>query len=233
MRLISDSIYTLEGLRIGRVYLIIGNDGLSLIDTSFPNSAQIIVSEIASIGYSIRDVRRILITHAHYDHIGNVAALQSMSQAQVYVHTLDAAVTRGEYLAPRAAPHTLSYWRRPLVLAPLNGLEPAPVHRELQDGDVLDEVLPGLITLHMPGHSAGHVVYWLPSRKLLFCGDVVLNISGLGLPFQAFTPDMQEERRSLRKMSALEPIILCPGHGVPIIGGAAALLTSFAAREGR
>ena len=235
MKLITDSIYAIEGLQVGRVYLIVGDDGLSLIDSSLPGSEAKIAAEIASIGYSIRDLRRILITHAHFDHIGSLAALQRISQAQVYVHALDAAVTRGEQAQARPDPRSLPLASRLLAAMSSSSAGPAGarVDYELQDHTPLDEVLPGLVALHMPGHSPGHVVYWLPARKLVFCGDVVLNMVGLRLPIRAFTPDMDEERRSLRKMAALAPMILCPGHGQPIIGGAADRLQSFAHKQGR
>lgn len=234
MKLITDTIYTVEGLRLGRVYVIVGSDGLTLIDTSLPDSEKKIAAEIASIGHSIKDVRRILITHAHFDHIGSLAALQRLTQAKVYVHALDAAVTRGLQPQSRPDPRSLSPLSRVIgrMSSSNAGPEGAQVDYELQNAANLDEVLPGLTALHMPGHSPGHVVYWLPSRKLLFCGDVVLNMLGLRLPIAAFTPDMNAERRSLRKMAALSPTILCPGHGPPIIGNAARPLASFAARQG-
>lgn len=235
MKLITDSIYAIEGLRLGHVYLIVGSDGLSLIDSSLPGSEAKIAAEIASIGRSISDVRRILITHAHFDHIGSLAALQRISQAQVYAHALDAPVVRGEQAQARPDPRSLPLASRLLAAMSSSSAGPAgaPVAHELQDHTALDEVLPGLMALHMPGHSPGHVIYWLPSRKLVFCGDVVLNILGLRLPIRAFTPDMDEERRSLGKLAALAPMILCPGHGPPIVGGAAGRLQAFAQKQGR
>ncbi len=72
---IKDTIYSVEGLRIGRVYVIIGDDGLTLIDTSIPNSLPQIQQELHKIKHDVSEIKRILITHAHYDHIGSLAAL--------------------------------------------------------------------------------------------------------------------------------------------------------------
>lgn len=231
---IMDSVYAVEGLQLGRVYVLVGSDGLTLIDCSLPGSEKKIAAELTTIGHTIKDVHRILITHAHYDHIGSLAALQRMSQAEVYVHHLDANVARGLELQPRPDPATLPLASKLLARLSASGIGPegAQVDHELEDGSQLDQVMPGMQAFHMPGHSPGHVVYWLPSHKLLFCGDIVMHLFGLRLPIRAFTPDMLAERRSLRKLATLEPLILCPGHGAPLTKQAAEQLHQCAATYG-
>ena len=79
MHYILDGISTIEGLRIGRVYVIEAADGLTLIDTSVPGSLPQIEKELQRVGHHLSDVKRILITHAHSDHFGSlvVNALRS------------------------------------------------------------------------------------------------------------------------------------------------------------
>jgi glyoxylase-like metal-dependent hydrolase (beta-lactamase superfamily II) len=99
---ISEGIYTVEGLRIGRVYVIKGLDGLTIIDTSLPNSLPKIERELGQIGHKLNEVKRILITHAHHDHIGSLAALKEATGAQVYAHhRYESDVIRGEKLPLR------------------------------------------------------------------------------------------------------------------------------------
>ena len=94
---ISNRIYNVEGLRIGRVYVIEGNDGLSCIDTSISNSLSQIQKDLQKIGYELKDIKHILITHAHPDHIGSLAALKEATGAKIFAHyCYESAVIRGE-----------------------------------------------------------------------------------------------------------------------------------------
>jgi glyoxylase-like metal-dependent hydrolase (beta-lactamase superfamily II) len=91
------------------------------------------------------------------------------------------------------------------------------VDRVLHDGD---EVA-GFRVIQTPGHSAGHVVFWRESDRVLIIGDVLNNmdvvtaIPGLRLPKNWLTPDPDENRRSAKKLAALEPKLVVFGHGAP------------------
>jgi glyoxylase-like metal-dependent hydrolase (beta-lactamase superfamily II) len=95
---------------------------------------------------------------------------------------------------------------------------PHPVARRLQEGD---EVA-GFEVLHVPGHSAGHVAYWRESDRALIVGDVLTTIDtltglpGLHEPHAIFTPDPATNRESIRRLAALEPELVCSGHGRPL-----------------
>jgi glyoxylase-like metal-dependent hydrolase (beta-lactamase superfamily II) len=95
---------------------------------------------------------------------------------------------------------------------------PHPVARRLNEGD---EVA-GFAVLDVPGHSAGHVAYWRDSDRTLICGDVFTNIDtitgvpGLHAPKTFFTPDPERNRESMRRLAALEPKLVCFGHGRPL-----------------
>jgi glyoxylase-like metal-dependent hydrolase (beta-lactamase superfamily II) len=230
MKQIVPGIYTVEGLLIGRVYVIESADGLTVIDASLPNSVRKIESEIASLGRKLTDIKRLLVTHAHPDHIGSLPALQRASGAHVYVHQRDASITRGERPFDRPAPEALTGLARLTRMSVSDQkMEGSRVDRELHEGDVLDEVLPGLTVIETPGHSLGQVCYWYPAKRLMFCGDTIVRLAGLRLPVAAFTVDMTEAKRSIRKIAALDIDILCFGHGAPLIGGAAATIRPWVA----
>jgi len=84
-----------------------------------------------------------------------------------------------------------------------------------------DEVA-GFKVIDAPGHSAGHVVFWRESDRVLITGDVLTNIDqftgmpGLREPKPTLTPDPQRNRESARKLAALEPQLVCFGHGAPL-----------------
>jgi hydroxyacylglutathione hydrolase len=74
----------------------------------------------------------------------------------------------------------------------------------------------------VPGHSPGHVAYWRESDRVLILGDVLNNmnlvtgIPGLREPPVAFTTDPAQNRESARRLAALEPALVCFGHGPPL-----------------
>ncbi len=92
------------------------------------------------------------------------------------------------------------------------------VDRILSEGD---EVA-GFKVIDTPGHSAGHVSYWRESDRVLVLGDVLNNMDvltglpGLREPKPYLTPDPAENRRSIRKLAALEPRSWLFGHGAPL-----------------
>lgn len=95
---------------------------------------------------------------------------------------------------------------------------PHPVSRVLRDGDRVGE----FAVHHTPGHAPGHIVFFRESDRVAICGDVIRNMSyatgrtRLMEPPDAFTYDPAENRRSVRKLAALEPTLLLPGHGPPV-----------------
>jgi glyoxylase-like metal-dependent hydrolase (beta-lactamase superfamily II) len=92
------------------------------------------------------------------------------------------------------------------------------VARVLREGD---EVA-GFTVLDTQGHSPGHISLWRESDRVLILGDVLNNmnlltgITGLQEPPVAFTPDPARNRASARRLAALEPELVCFGHGPPL-----------------
>ncbi|PJF31370.1 MAG: hypothetical protein CUN51_03300 [Candidatus Thermofonsia Clade 1 bacterium] len=230
MHKILEGVYTLQGLRVGRVYVIEGADGLTLIDTSVEGAERAIARELERGGYAVKDICRILITHAHPDHIGALAALVKLSGAQVYAHALEAPIIRGEQSVVYAPSYKDSALMRSFsALFGIRGMPPAQVDRTIAEGDLLAEVLPDLQVIEAPGHARGQVAFYSPARKLLFCGDALVRFGGaLSLPLAPFTFDMAEAKRTIKRLAALEIETLCCGHGVPILRNAGAQLRAFA-----
>jgi glyoxylase-like metal-dependent hydrolase (beta-lactamase superfamily II) len=223
-------VSTFTGLGVGRVYLIEDADGLTLVDTSVPSAAGKMIRQLRAMNRRPQDVKRILITHAHPDHIGGLARLKEATGAQVIAPAAERMAVEGAARFPMASNlFTRMAQRTGLMPDKMHG---APVDRAVREGDVLPEVLGGLHVLATPGHTPGHVAYWQPERRILFCGDVMVRKPYLSLPFAAVTIDMAEDARSAGRLADLNPNVVCFGHGAPLTHDAAEKLRAFARKLG-
>ena len=96
-------VYTFTGLGVGRVYLIDDADGLTLVDASIPSAAGKIIRQLRAMNRRPQDVKRVLITHAHPDHIGGLARLKAETGAQVIAPAAERAAVEGRAPFPMAS----------------------------------------------------------------------------------------------------------------------------------
>lgn len=218
------------------MYLIIHDGALTLVDCALGKSdIDHVASALASKGWSLADIRHVLITHAHTDHIGGLANLQQRANPHTMAHRLDAPIIRGEQKVSIADPRELSGLNRLLfpILSNPPLVTPARVDRELEDGQLLDEVLPQLRVIHLPGHSHGQVGFWHEGGRWLIGGDVMMRYLGrLRMPLRIVSPDWEGVKSAIRKVAAMDVDTLCLGHGQPLVGNARAAIADFAAAIG-
>jgi glyoxylase-like metal-dependent hydrolase (beta-lactamase superfamily II) len=106
-------------------------------------------------------------------------------------------------------------------------VEPVTINQPLTAGEILP-IAGGIEVIHTPGHCAGQVaLLWRPGR-MLFAGDVCMNIMGLGDPIGF--ESLKDGRASQRKVASLSFDAAGFGHGEPIVRGAS---TSFRSRWGK
>jgi len=223
MKQILPGVYTFTGLPVGRVYLIEDPDGLTLIDTSVPPAAGSILKQIQSAGHKPQDIKRILITHGHPDHTGSLAKIKHESGAQVIASEIERPVIEGKI----PVPVRLKGFHPPKTM-----LRAAQVDRTVVDGEMLPEVMGGLQVVFTPGHAPGHISFWQPQKRVLFTGDVIFNLPRLTLPWAFLTVDMEEDKRSIKKLVELNASVVCFGHGQPITENASEKLRAFAVKVG-
>jgi glyoxylase-like metal-dependent hydrolase (beta-lactamase superfamily II) len=151
-------------------FVFVEDDGqVTLVDAGAKRAPKKVVAGLAHIGVAPDDVTRLLVTHAHPDHVGGLSGLRGRTGATVAVHERDAAYVR-EGKGPVLDHKTLGgrLMRRKGKSAP------TPVDDELVDGQVLD-VAGGLRVLHTPGHTPGHIALLHEPSRVLITGDSVLN----------------------------------------------------------
>ncbi len=217
---ILDGVFVVPGVA-AHCYILLDADGLTLIDAGMPRTEKKILDYIAGLGKSPKDIKRIILTHSDWDHVGALAALHKASGARTYASRIEAdAIAAGKPSRPiKRRGFSL---RRLLfsLMGPLMKPVPFKVDEILSDGQVLP-ILGGLRVVDTAGHTPGHVSLFASSLSLLFCGDsMVTDEDGIHGSRPGLTWDEAKARAAERKQAALEARIVCSGHG-PVVMDAA------------
>ncbi len=197
MREIADGVWQLSGWPPNNVNVYVLGD--VLIDAGLAFHRGRIMNQIGD-----RTITANALTHAHFDHFGSSHAICGKLGIPLWCGAADAEaveagkmVVRGGRMVPAAKAH--------------------PVARTLAEGDDVA----GFRVLDTPGHSPGHISYWREADRVLVCGDVMwgydpfLFSGGIREPYPVASPDPKLNRESARRLAALEPRLVCFGHGPP------------------
>ena len=220
MRQLADGVSQLRGFppNVMNVYLV----GDVLVDAATRHARRRIFRELGD-----RSLSAHVVTHVHPDHQGVSKAVCERYGAPLWVGERDVPAMEDGKIAERQPDHPMNRLSERLFAGP-----PHPVARPLREGDEVAD----FGVLDTPGHSIGHISLWRERDRTLILGDVLFGIHpltgvpGLHLPPDNFTPDPAENRRSVRKLAALEPALVLFGHGPPL-RDAAARVRAFADRH--
>jgi glyoxylase-like metal-dependent hydrolase (beta-lactamase superfamily II) len=190
------------------VFLVGEDDGITLVDTGLPRSTKPILEAASDLGAPIV---RILLTHAHGDHVGSLDALAGeLPGAEVLISTRDARLLAGDKSLDPGED-------RGKLRGSYPGAKTRPA-RTLEHGDRVGS----LEVVAAPGHTPGHIALLDTRDNTLICGDAYSTLGGVEtsarvnprFPLPALAtwhrPTALESARSLR---AMEPARLAPGHG--------------------
>ena len=151
------------------------------------------------------------LTHAHFDHQGNSRHVCTAFKIPLWCGEGDQrAVEQGEMASISPAARQNLAWLDRALAGP-----PHPVARSLHEGDLVG----GFRVLEAPGHTPGSLAFWREADRVLVIGDVLFHRNpitrrpGLMEPFATVTHDVLRNRASARKLAALQPSLVCFGHG--------------------
>jgi glyoxylase-like metal-dependent hydrolase (beta-lactamase superfamily II) len=220
-----------SGLRYTLAYLVSGRSGLALIDTGWPTEQAwtTLCASITQTGHDITDLKYMLVTHAHSDHLGLAARVREASGALVGMHPAErATLRRSDPREPQVGRMHLSDWLRSRgapedqadqVAAMMTGA--VRVHRELArpDFDVEHGSLPlgagtALRAVWTPGHTPGHLCFYDERQDVLLTGDHVLPriTPHIGLPPGSEGDPLGDYQASLRALARYNPAEVLPAH---------------------
>jgi glyoxylase-like metal-dependent hydrolase (beta-lactamase superfamily II) len=205
---VADGIERVEGTRVGNAYVVALEEGVLLVATGMPGNASRILDAVARLGRRPGDVRHIVLTHWHPDHMGSAAELRRLTGAPVAIHELDAPILAGGE-RPAKGRRAMGFLLRVFRVAPL------VADLTLRSGDVIG----GLEVLHVPGHTAGSIALRRPDG-VVFSGDALLGDrhGRLRQPDPGLSLDPAQASASAATLRSLEPRLLLPGHGAPVRG---------------
>jgi glyoxylase-like metal-dependent hydrolase (beta-lactamase superfamily II) len=204
---------------MANAFLIEADDGLVLIDAGFPAKQEAVFGAIRALGHSLSELNHLIFTHSHPDHIGSAAAIVRKTGARTYMHPLDIPIAEsgGPFRPMSPAPGLLRQVMCKLFFHPDERVEPVAIDQPLTAGEILP-VAGGFDVIHTPGHCAGQVaLLWHPGR-MLFAGDVCMNLMGLADPVGF--ENLNDGRASQRKLVNLSFDAAGFGHGAPIASDA-------------
>jgi glyoxylase-like metal-dependent hydrolase (beta-lactamase superfamily II) len=204
-------------------YLVREDDGLTLIDTTLPGGANKILAAAASLGSPIT---RIVLTHAHGDHIGSLDALvQALPDAEVIIGEREQRLLAKDMTLDPGEPTDK-------LRGDYRGANTKPT-RTVLAGDRIGS----LEVIASPGHTPGHIALLDTRDHTLFCGDTFSTLGGVATSAKInprfpliimgtwHRPTVID---SARKLRALEPARLAPGHGRIVESPAAAIDSAIA-----
>jgi glyoxylase-like metal-dependent hydrolase (beta-lactamase superfamily II) len=212
------------------VYLVEEAGSVTIIDAGLPGYWGDVAAELTAMGRTLEDVRAVVLTHAHDDHIGFAERMRAERGTAIEVHEADAALARGE--AKRRNEGGGTYRPVPVITFLAYAIRKGYLRTKriaevvtFGDGATLD--VPGSPrVIHVPGHTAGSAALHLPDRGVIFVGDalVTLNVvSGSSGPqlFPNFNADNRQAVASLARFDDIDARFVLPGHGDPWTGGMA------------
>ena len=213
---IIDNVFVVPGV-VANIYILVDDDGLTIIDAGLPRSEKKILAYVTSLGKSASDVKRIILTHSDPDHVGALAALQKATGARTYASRIEAdAIAAGK---PSRQIDVSGFSLRRILftlIGPFFKVTPAKVD-EILTGDQILPVLDGLRVIETPGHTPGHISLFASAAGVLFCGDsMVTDENGIQGSRPGVTWDQAQAKASAQKQAELGASIVCSGHG-PVV----------------
>lgn len=228
--LVAPGVYRLQRAGVN-CYLIEAADGFTLVDGGLPGMWRLLMTALRRLGAEPEDIRAVILTHGHFDHVGMCDRLSRDYHCRPHVHELDGKLARNPYRYERQISPLRYPFRHPKALVTLGAMaaagalwvEGVKAKTDIQPGQPMH--VPGNpVPIWSPGHTDGHCAFHLPDRRLIFTGDALVTLdpytgrTGPRLIARAATADVETNLASLQRLADTGADMVLPGHGLPYTG---------------
>ncbi len=230
---VADEVFTIAGTDVNMVLLREGRD-LTLIDAGWYGDAGLIEATIEALGHRPEDIKAVLLTHAHLDHVGALNHLQAKYGIPAYTSPLEVAHAKGEVhesatpldIIKRLTDVSTCGWALRITRAGGLRKNEVPHIQPFPTEGALD--LPGHpVPVPTPGHTSGHSAFHIPSVGAVATGDTMVTahptskIQGPQVLPDFFNHSTAKTLTALEALESLPADLVLPGHGTSYTGGIA------------
>ncbi|HEX5850283.1 MAG TPA: MBL fold metallo-hydrolase [Rubrobacter sp.] len=212
-------------------YLVEENGHVCVVDAGLPSSWSSLLEALHAIGRKPHDIEGLVLTHAHFDHIGFAERARVEFGVPVWVHENDAPLTKRPwlYMTERSPVSYLGRKNLPIVssLIRAGALRVGPIREVRRYGNEGTLDVPGSPkVLFTPGHTLGHCALHFPERDVVVAGDALVthdpytDTRGPRIVARGATADSERALSSLELLADTDARMLLPGHGEPWTDGA-------------
>jgi glyoxylase-like metal-dependent hydrolase (beta-lactamase superfamily II) len=226
VREVADGVFHVRGTEVNWYLVRDGND-VTLIDSGYPGEIERVTESVRVIGSRPEDVRAVLLTHAHVDHMGAAQHFADTYGTPVLTDAIEARHARREFVEQAGPmdvaknlirPGMVPWLAKVVRVGAAKNVRVASAEAYSSDG-ALD--LPGRpVPVPTRGHTSGHTCYLLPSVGAVCTGDELLTghavsrSTGPQLP-PAFFQE-RDTRDAVLPLAELDADLILPGHGEPL-----------------
>jgi len=189
------------------VYILECEGGLVLIDVGFTQKCkENIKAELDGMGNDWKDIKLILITHAHSDHIDNLSDVKGLTGAEVMLGEGD--------------------------IESLKEQTGVDADMGLEDGDVID-ACGGIEVIHVPGHSKGNLCFYLRKQRFIIAGDTIFGDQhgNLYAPPEKYCDNVESAAKGIEKLLNYDFNKLFLSHGKNLMRGAKRRVTELVVKR--
>lgn len=231
MTTVADGVHLISEAHVN-FYLVEDSEGLTVVDSGLPAMWKTLGSSLQSLGHSLSDITAVVLTHAHFDHLGLARRLHSELRVPVWVHPDDAYIARHPYRYRHERSRFVFSLTHPAGVPILARMAKAGALRvrgveelTFMPGSGTLPAPEGAEVIFSPGHTSGHCGLFLKDRSVLFSGDALVTLdpysgkTGPRIVAGAATANSAQNLESLTQLALTGARLVLPGHGQPWTGG--------------
>jgi glyoxylase-like metal-dependent hydrolase (beta-lactamase superfamily II) len=233
---VADGIHRVEDAHTNW-YLVEHDGAITIVDAGVPTSWRSFHEALARLGRRADQVEALVLTHAHFDHVGFAERARRELRIPVYVHENDVPLTMHPWRYDHERPRSVHLATHPRALPYVAGFVRSraffpPAIRQITRYDSGTLPVPGAPrVVPTPGHTLGHCALHFPDRDCVIAGDAVVTLDpytarrGPRLVARAATADSERNLRTLDELAATRARTVLVGHGEPWNDGVDAIVS--------